>query len=167
LAACITEEGEKLTRRCGSPGFIAPELLDDKGYDCMADVFSAGSIMYMLLSGRLTFRGNGVNEILQLNKECKVEYPTQQWSKISHEARDLVSQLLEKDPDHRIKPNEALQHAWFKKFEHDQADIIIAEVLPILENKFEDTNIVNIGRENNHGLQSTTPIMAGRKVGLA
>jgi len=64
LAAFIKEGEDKLSRRCGSPGFIAPELLEDLGYNCMADVFSAGSIMYMMLSGRLTFKGVGVNEIL-------------------------------------------------------------------------------------------------------
>jgi len=57
----------------------------------MADVFSAGSIMYMMLSGRLTFKGVGVNEILQKNKECVVEYPAQQWDKISKEAQSLCS----------------------------------------------------------------------------
>lgn len=86
LAAILENSEQLLTRRCGSPGFIAPELLDDQGYNCMADVFSAGSIMYMMLSGRLAFRGVGVDDILRKNKDCVVEYPEQQWSKISSEA---------------------------------------------------------------------------------
>lgn len=86
LAAILENSEQLLTRRCGSPGFIAPELLDDQGYNCMADVFSAGSIMYMMLSGRLAFRGVGVDDILRKNKDCLVEYPEQQWSKISSEA---------------------------------------------------------------------------------
>jgi serine/threonine protein kinase len=75
LAAILENSEQLLARRCGSPGFIAPELLDDKGYNCMADVFSAGSIMYMMLSGRLAFRGVGVDDILRKNKDCVVEYP--------------------------------------------------------------------------------------------
>lgn len=117
LAAILENSEQLLARRCGSPGFIAPELLDDKGYNCMADVFSAGSIMYMMLSGRLAFRGVGVDDILRKNKDCVVEYPEQQWSKISSKAQELCSLLMKKDPAERITPTEALLHPWFDEKE--------------------------------------------------
>lgn len=58
LASYMPEtEGELLYLRCGSPGYVAPELLEDSGYDCRSDVFSAGVICYVLLSGRPVFKG--------------------------------------------------------------------------------------------------------------
>ena len=58
LASYMPEkEGELLYLRCGSPGYVAPELLEDVGYDCKSDVFSAGVICYVLLSGRPVFKG--------------------------------------------------------------------------------------------------------------
>ena len=96
--AAFAKPGELLKLRCGSPGYVAPELLDDVGYDEKADIFSAGVILYVLLTGRPVFRGFNINEILLKNKKCEVEYPAKYWSKISDKAKDIVSMMLVKDP---------------------------------------------------------------------
>lgn len=62
------DESELLYQRCGSPGYVAPELLEDVGYDCKSDVFSAGVICYVLLSGRPVFKGQDIQTILTANK---------------------------------------------------------------------------------------------------
>lgn len=89
--ASYVKEDEILKLRCGSPGYVAPEILEDAGYNCSSDIFSAGVILYVLLTGRPVFRGFNLNEILLKNKKCEVEYPPKYWSKISDKARDLVS----------------------------------------------------------------------------
>ena len=55
--ASVCPTDDKLTLRCGSPGYVATELLKDEGYDMGADVYSTGVIMHVLLCGRPAFRG--------------------------------------------------------------------------------------------------------------
>jgi len=55
--ATIFKEGQVLQRGCGSPGYIAPELLNQEGYGTQADIFSIGAILHLLLAGRKVFSG--------------------------------------------------------------------------------------------------------------
>lgn len=75
LASRILPHEDLLYLRCGSPGYVAPELLNDLGYDCRADAFSAGVIMYVLLTGRPLFRGDTLTEILEKNRNCVLDFP--------------------------------------------------------------------------------------------
>jgi serine/threonine protein kinase len=94
LASFMKDENDLLKLRCGSPGYVAPELLEDVGYNEKADIFSAGVILYVLLTGRQIFSGYNINEILLKNKKCEVEYPAKYWDKISDKAKSLVEQML-------------------------------------------------------------------------
>ena len=65
--------------RCGSPGYVAPELLREEGYNCQADVFSAGVIFYVILTGRPLFKGSTLKEIHEKNKKCDYSFVDRQW----------------------------------------------------------------------------------------
>ena len=56
--ATFTPKDEMLTHKCGSPGYVAPELFKKSGYNYKADVFSLGSVFFNLLSGRYLFSAN-------------------------------------------------------------------------------------------------------------
>ena len=71
LATVIEDQSKKLYLRCGSPGYVAPELLQEKGYNCQADIFSVGVIFYIILTGRPLFKGNSPDEILNKNMKCE------------------------------------------------------------------------------------------------
>ena len=92
-----TTKGKLLTTRCGSPGYVAPEILNNLGYGCKADIFSVGVIMYILLTSKFVFNAKDYQEILRRNKICKVAFPVNLWKNLSTEAKDLCELMLKKD----------------------------------------------------------------------
>jgi calcium/calmodulin-dependent protein kinase I len=75
FATFLTENEPKLYLQCGTPGYIAPEVFTNEGYGCPADVFSSGAIMYLLLTGRTMFRASSVFDLMEINKNCVIEFP--------------------------------------------------------------------------------------------
>jgi serine/threonine protein kinase len=67
--------GIPLKMKCGSPGYVAPEVLNDAGYDCKADIFGAGIILYILLTGKFVFSGQTYKEVLAKNRKGRVPFP--------------------------------------------------------------------------------------------
>ena len=101
--------GDILFEQCGTPAYIAPEILINKGYEGFGvDIWSAGVVLYAMLSGNVPFRGNNLKELHDLiingtYKEIKG---------ISTEAEDLLKKILEVEPKNRIKTEEILVHPW-------------------------------------------------------
>ena len=88
-----------LFTRCGSPGYVAPEILKNTGYGCKVDIFSLGVIMYILLTSHFVFNSNDYKDILRKNKECKISFPDEKWKNLSHEAKELCGLMLQKYPE--------------------------------------------------------------------
>jgi len=115
--------------RCGTPGYIAPEVFTYKknsanggaGYDGKCDVFSAACILFQILFGFRLFNGKDAAGVLQLNKSFKYEQIAdiiqaeidQPQSKINKYGLDLLLKMLPTDPTKRISAFEALQHNYF------------------------------------------------------
>ena len=72
LATFLPEGNHKpmLDEKCGTPCYVAPEILSDEGYDTKCDIFSMGSLMFGLLTGRYLFKGDDKKELLYKNKLC-------------------------------------------------------------------------------------------------
>jgi len=110
--ATIMVKGQKETLRCGSPGYVAPEILNNCEYDTKVDIFSAGVILYTLLSGLSPFYGISYQEILSKNRKCLIEYPEQHWSFVSDMSKDLLHKMVEIDPVKRYSADQCLDHYW-------------------------------------------------------
>ena len=96
--------------RCGSPGYVAPEILKNRIYGSQVDVFSVGIMMYILLSGRSPFHGRKPQEVLIQNRECKISFQKKYWKNTSREAMHCVLMLTEPDPKLRPTARQALDH---------------------------------------------------------
>jgi len=122
LATYFTE-GEVITRRCGTPSYLAPEVVM-RNYGPEADLWSAGVTLFQLLSGRLPFRDAHrratVKDVLRAVVEDEITLDDEFWTtKISSSARDLVARLLDRNPKTRITASEALNHPWLLETDGD------------------------------------------------
>ncbi|XP_051152566.1 calcium-dependent protein kinase 26-like isoform X2 [Andrographis paniculata] len=95
----------------GSPYYVAPEVLR-KRYGPEADVWSAGVIVYILLSGVPPFWGESEQEIFEEILHGDVDFDSDPWPEISESAKDLVKRMLVRDPKKRLTAHQVLRHPW-------------------------------------------------------
>ena len=107
----------------GSPYYVAPEVLSGS-YTEKWDIWGIGVIMFLMLSGTLPFNGKNNKAILKAVVDGNYEFKLSKWSRVSYEAKDLISKMLIYDPDERISASEALEHEWFKMFENEELESI-------------------------------------------
>ncbi|KAL7537060.1 hypothetical protein ACHAWF_005662 [Thalassiosira exigua] len=98
----------------GTSSFLAPEVLRRK-YDRSCDLWSVGVVAYLLLSGRLPFRGKTNEEVFEAVRGGKVRYPAEEWGTTSPEGRDFVAKLLKVNPKKRMTAEKALRHPWMAR----------------------------------------------------
>ncbi|KAG4208506.1 hypothetical protein ERO13_A03G137025v2, partial [Gossypium hirsutum] len=108
---------------CGTPNYVAPEVLKDKGYDgTSSDIWSCGVILFVLMAGYLPFDEPSLIGLYKKIWEASFSCPS--W--FSSGARNLIKRILDPNPLTRITIPEILQDEWFKKgykppkFEQDE-----------------------------------------------
>ncbi|KAK9271434.1 hypothetical protein L1049_027025 [Liquidambar formosana] len=103
--------GEAFCDVVGSPYYVAPEVLC-KHYGPEVDVWSAGVILYILLSGVPPFWAETESGIFRQILQGKIDFESQPWPVISESAKDLIRKMIERDPKKRISAHEVLCHPW-------------------------------------------------------
>lgn len=101
-----------LTTQCGTPGYVAPEILETTPYGTKADMWSLGVIVYILLGGYPPFIEENQRELFRKIRRGQYEFHEEYWSGVSKDAKDLISSLLTVDPEKRISADEALRNKW-------------------------------------------------------
>ncbi|KAH9318563.1 hypothetical protein KI387_020332, partial [Taxus chinensis] len=111
LSQQVKEDG-LLHTTCGTPNYVAPEVIVDKGYDgAKADLWSCGVILFVLMAGYLPF--DEPNIMALYKKIYKADFTCPNW--FSAGARKLILRILEPNPKNRITIPEILENSWFKK----------------------------------------------------
>ncbi|KAH9787309.1 CBL-interacting serine/threonine-protein kinase 9 [Citrus sinensis] len=107
----VREDG-LLHTACGTPNYVAPEVLNDKGYDGRAsDVWSCGVILFVLMAGFLPFDESNLMALYR--KICRADFSCPSW--FSSGAKKLIKRILDPNPDTRMTISQMLEDEWFKK----------------------------------------------------
>ena len=116
------KSGERLYEVCGTPGYLAPELLqagmlersEHPGYSFEVDAWACGVIMYTLLVGSPPFWHRRQIVMIRLILDGRFTFTSPEWDGITDETKDLITKLLTVDPSQRMTVKQALHHEVFQ-----------------------------------------------------
>ncbi|KAG0497198.1 hypothetical protein HPP92_001889 [Vanilla planifolia] len=133
---------------CGTPNYVAPEVINNKGYDgAKADLWSCGVILFVLMAGYLPFDDS--NLLSLYNKIFKADFTCPSW--FSTNAKKLIKKILDPNPQTRITIAEILENEWFKKGyqppRFETAEISLDDVNAVFSESGEAANFVVEQRE--------------------
>ncbi|XP_057175694.1 serine/threonine-protein kinase DCLK2 [Triplophysa rosa] len=99
---------------CGTPTYVAPEIIAETGYGLKVDIWAAGVITYILLCGFPPFRSerNLQDELFEQILLGKLEFPAPYWDNIGVSAKDLIGKMLQVNVGARYTADEVLSHPW-------------------------------------------------------
>ncbi len=129
---------------CGSPLYMAPEVLRGDQYNSKADLWSVGIILYEIICGQRPFQD--VKDIITLKQRLErdsIQFPSR--VVISRECRKLLCQLLQKNPDHRIEWDDFFNNDWFNKTDWSTSSVIkpiTSQPVPIPQQQKVKFNII-------------------------
>ncbi|KAI9348318.1 kinase-like domain-containing protein [Zopfochytrium polystomum] len=116
----IFNEDEVMRTACGTPGYVAPEVLRKKGYGKEVDLWSIGVISYILLCGYPPFYDQNNAVLFRQIMAGRYEFDRPWWDNVSEEAKDFIRHLLVLDPRQRYTAKQALGHPFIAR-ERDSA----------------------------------------------
>ncbi|XP_020834376.1 serine/threonine-protein kinase DCLK1 isoform X1 [Phascolarctos cinereus] len=99
---------------CGTPTYVAPEIIAETGYGLKVDIWAAGVITYILLCGFPPFRGSGDDQEVLFDQILmgQVDFPSPYWDNVSDSAKELITMMLLVDVDQRFSALQVLEHPW-------------------------------------------------------
>uniref|UniRef100_A0A8C4EE19 non-specific serine/threonine protein kinase n=1 Tax=Dicentrarchus labrax TaxID=13489 RepID=A0A8C4EE19_DICLA len=99
---------------CGTPTYVAPEIIAETGYGLKVDIWAAGVITYILLCGFPPFRGSSDDQEVLFDQILmgQLEFPLPYWDNVSETAKELIRSMLEVEVDQRYTALQVLEHPW-------------------------------------------------------
>ena len=110
----IIDEGVAMSTMCGTPSYVAPEVLLGEKYTIAVDMWSVGVITYILLSGRMPFFGKRMQDLAERIITGTYAFPEERWAGVSVSAKEFIKTLLQTDPEKRATAKTAYSHAFLR-----------------------------------------------------
>mmetsp|Transcript_20193 Transcript_20193/g.20293 ORF Transcript_20193/g.20293 Transcript_20193/m.20293 type:complete len:413 (-) Transcript_20193:169-1407(-) len=130
--AAITTSSN-LKTRCGTPNYVAPEILSNDLYGKPVDMWSIGVITYVLLGGYPPFDDENEQKLFKKIKRSDYEFHPDFWRSVSKDAKDLIRKLLVVDPNNRMTAEDAMKHPWVRRNAKELEKINLNENLATLK----------------------------------
>ncbi|PWA91754.1 NAF domain-containing protein [Artemisia annua] len=151
----VREDG-LLHTTCGTPNYVAPEVINNKGYDgAKADLWSCGVILFVLMAGYLPFEESNLMALYK--KIFKADFSCPPW--FSASAKKLIKRILDPNPETRITTAEVIENEWFKKGyvapRFEQEEISLVDVDAIF-NEASESPILVVERRDERPSQPVT-----------
>ncbi|XP_067213950.1 peripheral plasma membrane protein CASK isoform X9 [Linepithema humile] len=128
----LVSDTEDNIGRVGCPHFMAPEVIQRRQYGKPGDVWSAGVLLHVLLTGTLPFVGSR-DRLREAICRGRVQMETPLWDPISEPAKDLIQRMLTTDVNHRITIQEVLNHKWLRDRDKGAARIHLGDTIEELK----------------------------------
>ena len=161
LSKTYKDNNEKIFTICGTPFYLAPEVIEKKGYNNSADWWSLGCLMYEMLSGNPPFKIEGTNIYsIKFNEPLKMD------NCFSEEAKDLINKLLNVDPTKRLGygkngVEELKSHPYFKDVNWEklknmeETPPFIPEIRDSMDLKYIEIKVDDNNPNNNSATESS------------
>lgn len=130
----------KLTERCGTASYMAPEVISQIPYDTQVDLWSFGVVIYYALVGKLPFEDESRFDLYHKIVKSDYNFHPRDWLGISKTAKRFIANLLHADPEVRMTVEEALAHPWLASVEPKQ----MTETAPISQPTTQSTSIPTV-----------------------
>mmetsp|Transcript_39548 Transcript_39548/g.61682 ORF Transcript_39548/g.61682 Transcript_39548/m.61682 type:complete len:520 (+) Transcript_39548:31-1590(+) len=117
--AKFVSESSMMKTTCGTPGYVAPEVLDPylpftNGYGPEVDLWSLGVVLYIMLCGFPPFYDDSTAVLFKQIRKGEYTFPSPYWDDVSDGAKDIVSKVLVVDPSKRWTAAQCLEHPWIR-----------------------------------------------------
>ena len=106
------QEDEKRTTVCGTPIYLAPEIIKEQGHDEKVDIWCIGVLLFELITGNVPFQGNDIDTLKDNILHLKIAWPKD----INIDAKSVIKKILKSEPSARISLEEILQQPFFTKY---------------------------------------------------